>query len=77
MMPLEQAFGPLVPKKQSLPPVPPQPVDHVGQVLGLSGTTNITGNQEFCNMILFIAFGIFALFILDSLVKIAIRKGIS
>lgn len=64
-----------VPNPQPQPPPQPNPqkdVDHLGKILGMPG--NVSGSQEFCNMILFIAFGIFALFIVDSLVKLALKK---
>ncbi len=91
MIALDKAFGFTLSKGPSyeapayqIPhPSTPQPaqqrqvssttVDHLGQMLGISG--NVSGSQEFCNMILFIAFGIFSLFVLDSLVKLAIRRA--
>ena len=51
----------------------PQPQQQLGQMFGLPG--HISDSQEFCNLILFIAFGIFSLYVLDSLVRLAIRKG--
>ncbi len=60
-------------QQQQQPPSRGRTVDQLGQMLGISG--NVSESQEFCNMILFIAFGIFAIFILDSLVKLAIRRA--
>jgi hypothetical protein len=49
--------------------------DPLGKMLGLGdGEGQISQSQEFCNLILFIAFGIFSLFVMDSLVKLAARK---
>ncbi len=84
MITLAQAFGyPSHPRYAPSPQQPPQPlqpqplphrpVDQLGQMLGVPG--NVSGSQEFCNMVLFIAFGIFSVFVLDSIAKLAAKKG--
>ena len=63
---------PPAPPAPPAPPTPSRTVDALGQMLGIPG--DVSGSQEFCNMILFVAFGIFALFLLDSLVRLAVRR---